>query len=97
MENADWIQQGFDAGQARFLMVTAITHHQFSSPAWGEREVRKLHGELTEIEVAAARIVVSRPARRRLIRRGTHGAVRWSSRQERSSRRHLLNAWLGMP
>jgi hypothetical protein len=31
MEHADWIQ-GFDAAQARFLMVTAITHHRFSSP-----------------------------------------------------------------
>jgi hypothetical protein len=34
-------------------MVTAITHHQFSSPIWGEDEVRKLHAELAEIELAA--------------------------------------------
>ena len=34
MEHADWIQ-GFDTAQARFLMVTAITHHWISSPVWG--------------------------------------------------------------
>jgi hypothetical protein len=32
-------------------MVTAITHHQFSSPIWGGEEVRKLHAELAEIEL----------------------------------------------
>jgi hypothetical protein len=58
MEHTDWIYQGIDAAQARFLMVTAITHHRFSSPIWGEHEVRKVHGELEEIEIAAARIVV---------------------------------------
>jgi hypothetical protein len=31
-------------------MVTAITHHRFNSPAWGEHEVRKLHEELAEID-----------------------------------------------
>jgi hypothetical protein len=66
MEHADWIQ-GFDAAQARFLMVTAITHHRFSSPIWGEHEVRKLHGELAEIEVSAAQVVAPWPARWRLI------------------------------
>ncbi len=39
MEHTDWIYQGFDAAQARFLMVTAITHHQFSS-----RRHRQVHG-----------------------------------------------------
>lgn len=53
MERADWLQHGFDPAQARFLMVTAITHHRFSSPAWGEGEVRKLHAELAEIDSAA--------------------------------------------
>jgi isocitrate dehydrogenase kinase/phosphatase len=61
MEHTDWIHQGFDAAQARFLMVTAITHHRFSSPIWGEQEVRKLRGELEEIEVVAA-WVAPRPA-----------------------------------
>ena len=31
-------------------MLTAITHHKFSSPAWGEHEVRKLHAELAELD-----------------------------------------------
>ena len=61
MEHADWIQ-GFDAAQARFLMVTAITHHRFSSPIWGEDEVRKLHAELAEIELAARRAVADENA-----------------------------------
>src|SRR5580693_7352317 len=48
MERADWLEGGFDSAQARFLMVTAITHHRFSSPAWGEHEIRSHHTELTE-------------------------------------------------
>jgi isocitrate dehydrogenase kinase/phosphatase len=56
MEQTDWIYQGFDAGEARFLMVTAITHHRFSSSIWGEHEVRRLHGELAEIDQAWQRI-----------------------------------------
>ena len=87
MEHADWIHQGFDAGQARFLMVTAITHHRFSSPTWGEHEVRKLQRELAEIEFAGARIM------RKSIRRPS----RWPSRRARNSHRPLLNAWLGLP
>jgi hypothetical protein len=39
-------------------MLTAITHHQFSSPIWGEHEVRKLHAELAEFDVLAAKAVV---------------------------------------
>jgi len=97
MEQTDWIHQGIDAAQARFLMVTAITHHRFSSTIWGEHEVRKLHGELAEIEAAAVQIVAPRPARRRLIRPGIRRACRWLSRRPRSSRRPLLDAWLGMP
>jgi hypothetical protein len=54
MERADWLEAGFDSAQARFLMMTAITHHRFDSPAWGEYEVRKLHAELTEIDGCAA-------------------------------------------
>ena len=67
MEQTDWIYQGFDADQARFLMVTAITHHRFSSPIWGEHEVRKLHRELAEIQVSAARVTAPRRGRWRLI------------------------------
>jgi hypothetical protein len=54
MERADWLEAGFDPAQARFLMITAITHHRFDSPAWGEHEIRKLHAELTEIDGCAA-------------------------------------------
>ena len=60
MECADWLEGGFDSAQARFLMVTAITHHRFSSPAWGEHEIRRLHAELTEIDVSAAQVLGSR-------------------------------------
>ena len=55
MERTDWLDGGFDSVEARFLMVTAITHHRFSSPIWGEDEVRKLHAELAEIELMASR------------------------------------------
>ena len=103
-EQTDWIDQGFDAAQARFLMVTAITHHRFSSPIWGEHDVRKLHGELAEIEACAAQIVACaarveapRPARWRVI----WPRIRWASvrrsRRARSSRSPLLNEWLGLP
>ena len=62
MERADWLDEGFDAAQAQFLMVTAITHHRVSSPLWGDAEVRKLHAELAEIASAAAHITVSEPS-----------------------------------
>ena len=61
MEPANWLEAGFDSAQARFLMTTAITHHRFNSPAWGEDEVRKLHAELTEIDVSVAQAIVSGP------------------------------------
>jgi hypothetical protein len=54
MERTDWMNAGLDSADARFLMLTAITHHRFSSPAWGENEVRKLHDELAEFDVLAA-------------------------------------------
>jgi len=59
MERADWLDGGFDSAQARFLMVTAITHHRFNSPAWGVHEIRRLHAELTEIDVSAAQVLGS--------------------------------------
>jgi hypothetical protein len=52
MEHADWLHAGFDAAEARVLMLTAITHHRFSSRAWGEEAVRRLYAELAEIEAA---------------------------------------------
>ena len=36
MERADWLDGGLDAAAARFLMMTAITYDEFSSPSWGE-------------------------------------------------------------
>jgi isocitrate dehydrogenase kinase/phosphatase len=59
MERADWLDAGFDAAQARFLMVTAITHHRFTSHIWGELEVLKLYAELMEIEVTLLQAVGS--------------------------------------
>lgn len=57
MERTDWLDEGLNPADARFLMVTAITHHRVSSPIWGEREVRKLHAELAEIQRLAVNIV----------------------------------------
>jgi hypothetical protein len=42
--------------------VTAITHHRFSSPLWGEDEVRKLQAELADIALAAAQITTPKPS-----------------------------------
>ena len=50
MESTDWLDKRLDPSEARFLMLTAITHHRFSSQLWGEDEVRKLHTELIEID-----------------------------------------------
>ena len=58
MERADWLDDGLNAAEARFLMLTAITHHEFSSPIWGEHEVRKLHAELAEIDLRASAAAV---------------------------------------
>ena len=58
MERTDWRDEGLDPADARFLMLTAITHHEFSSPLWGEHEVRKLHAELAELDRLGAQAVV---------------------------------------
>ena len=58
MEWTEWLDKGLDAAEARFLMLTAITHHRFSSPNWGEHEVRKLHAELTEIDMLTTQAAV---------------------------------------
>jgi hypothetical protein len=63
MERTDWLDEGYDPAEARFLMMTAITHHRFSSPLWGEEEVRKLDAELAELQMAAERVTMAyRPA-----------------------------------
>jgi hypothetical protein len=57
MERTDWLDEGLDPAGARFLMLTAITHHQFSSPIWGD-DVRKLHAALAGLDVLATGAVV---------------------------------------
>ena len=57
MERADWLDGHVNPADARFLMATAITHHRFSGPIWGAREVRKLQAELAEITNDAAEIL----------------------------------------
>lgn len=57
MERADWLDGRVDPADAGFLMVTAITHHRFSAPIWGAREVRKLHAEITEIARRATEVL----------------------------------------
>jgi hypothetical protein len=34
MERTDWLEAGFAAVAARFLMLTAIRHHRFGSSIW---------------------------------------------------------------
>jgi hypothetical protein len=65
MERTDWLDAGFDSAEARFLMVTAITHHRFNSQIWGELEVGKLYAELAEIELSVRQALrPPQPARR---------------------------------
>jgi hypothetical protein len=52
-----WMDGRVSSAGARFLMVTAITHHRFTSPIWGAREVRKLQAELADIAEDAAEIL----------------------------------------
>lgn len=60
MERTEWL--GLNPADARFLMLTAITHHTFSSPTWGEHEVRKLHAELAELDRLAAQALADHNA-----------------------------------
>jgi hypothetical protein len=57
MERASWQDQGLGPSDARFLMLTAIAHHRFNSPIWGQHELRKLNAELAEFEALAAQVV----------------------------------------
>jgi len=66
MERTDWLDQGYDSAEARFLMLTAIPHHRFDSPIWGQGEVHKLHLELTEIDLLTTETAVECAARWRL-------------------------------
>ena len=88
MERADWLEEKVNPADARFLMVTAITHHRFSSPIWGAREVRKLQAELAEITKHAAEVLKEhqgsgkkgkkgKPQRPRPQYRGVFGAPAW--------------------
>jgi hypothetical protein len=63
MERTDWLDEGLSPADARFLMLTAITHHKFSSAAWGEHEVRKLHAELAELDQLVTQAAAPRSAR----------------------------------
>jgi hypothetical protein len=84
MERADWLDERVNSADARFLMVTAITHHRFSSPIWGAREVRKLQVELAEIAKHAADILhehqgtAKKPRQRTALQwRGVMAAPAW--------------------
>ena len=88
MERADWLEDRVDSADARFLMVTAITHHRFSAPIWGAREVRKLQAELAEIAKHASEVMKEHQAggkkpkkasRPRQKYRGVFGAPAWHS------------------
>ena len=67
MERTEWLS--LNSADASFLMLTAITHHTFSSPTWGEHEVRKLHAELAELDRLAAQAVVDHDVARSQARR----------------------------
>ena len=75
MERTDWLDRGLTPADAGFLMLTAITHHRVTSPAWGQHEVRKLHAELADIQRLAIRVIAEESAalsgRRPSARRGT--------------------------
>jgi hypothetical protein len=83
MERADWLDGHVNPADARFLMATAITHHRFSSPIWGAREVRKLQAELAEITKDSAEILhehhaaVRKPPRPAPQWRGIMAAPAW--------------------
>jgi hypothetical protein len=76
MERAGWLQAGYDSAQARFLMMTAITHHWFSSPVWGEHEIRRLHAELREIDVSSRIVRLGVSGRSRALPRRNSGTER---------------------
>ena len=64
MERNSWRDAGLAPAEARFLMLTAITHHRFSSPIWGQHELRKLNAELAELDALVYKVVTDRCATR---------------------------------
>jgi len=96
MERTDWLDAGMNGSQARFLMLTAITHHNFGSPAWGEGQVRQLYAELTAIDAAAAQAIPadrSSSRGRALPAPGAFAAVRPADRAPTSGMSRL-RGWL---
>ena len=96
MERTDWLDAGIDGSQARFLMLTAITHHNFGSPAWGEGQVRQLYAELTAIDAAVAQVIPAdrlSPRGRALPASRAFLAVRPADRAP-TSRMSRLRGWL---
>jgi hypothetical protein len=77
MERADWLDERVKPADARFLMVTAITHHRFSSPNWGAREVRKLQAELAEITKHAAEILHEHQATAKKQQKASRSSSQW--------------------
>jgi len=73
MERTSWQNAGLAPADARFLMLTAITHHRFSSPIWGEHEIRKLNAELAEFEALATQVVIDHHATRSRPRKWCRG------------------------
>jgi hypothetical protein len=64
MERNSWRDAGLAPAEARFLMLTAITHHRFSSPIWGQHELCKLNAELAELDALAYKVVTDHCATR---------------------------------
>ena len=69
MERTDWLDEGLDSADARFLMLTAITHHQFSSPAWGSTRSASSMPNSPSLTVLAAQAVVDHDVARSQARR----------------------------
>jgi len=92
MERTDWMHAGIDPSQARFLMLTAITHHNFGSAAWGEAQVRRLYAELTAIDAAAAKATLDGPSSRG--GRALPASRALPAERPRASRLRRLLGWL---
>jgi hypothetical protein len=62
-------------------MLTAITHHRFTSRTWREREIRKLYAELTEIDVSATQVRAPRRGASAWIRRPALRSWWWEAQE----------------
>jgi hypothetical protein len=76
MERTSWQDLGLGPADARFLMLTAITHHRFSSPIWGQHELHKLNAELAELEALATQVVNDHCATRSRPRKWSSGYLK---------------------